>query len=206
MTAVGKATLDSLARRHGTDKAGGRHGFAEIYERHLQPWRDRPVHLLEIGVKDGASLRMWRDYFPNGQILGIDRTPSSARHAEPPNVQVFVGSQDDHRVLGRVVDEAGPLDIVIDDGSHRYPHQRASLLYLWPHLADGGVYIMEDLHTSYSARYGMGFRQRESTIEFLKDLVDDLHVHLHKQAVTVGDVEAIAFYRGTCVLTKRAVG
>lgn len=195
-------SLDALARLHGTDKASGRHGFAEIYEPFLAPRRAEPVTVLELGVKAGASLRMWRDYFTSGEVFGVDINATALAHAGE-RVRVFVGSQSDTRLLDEVVEASGPLDLIVDDGSHRYADQRASLLHLWPHLRRRGLYVVEDTHTSYLERYGMGYRQRESTIELLKEVVDDIHAKRHGHAPVLGGVASVQFFRQTCVVQKR---
>src|SRR4051794_507991 len=108
-------TLNDLALRHGTDKASGRHDFAETYDEFLAPLRDEPIKLLEIGVKAGASVRMWRDYFARGQIYGIDIKRAALDHAEE-RIHVFVGDQKDEAVLTEITNASGPLDVIIDDG------------------------------------------------------------------------------------------
>ena len=67
---------------------------------------------------------------------------------------MFVGDQGDPVFLNRVLDEIGPLDVIIDDGSHRVEHQRASLLVLFPGLRPGGLYVLEDLFTAFFAPFG----------------------------------------------------
>lgn len=199
---MSRESLDDLALRHGTDKASGRHNFARIYDRYFRHLRDEPVTLVEIGVKHGASVRMWKDYFARGRVIGIDNRATAGQHAED-RIEIFTGSQDDAALLDAVVEASGPIDIVVDDGSHRYPHQRATLLHLWEHVKPDGIYVMEDVHTSYQERYGMGYRQRDSTIEFLKDLVDDLHPRAHKQPTVLSGLGSASFFPQTCILTKR---
>ena len=76
--------LDALARLHGTDKSSHHHGYTRLYERHFASRRATVRRLLEIGVggtsswrgydttQGGQSLRMWSDYFPNAEIVGVD--------------------------------------------------------------------------------------------------------------------------------------
>ena len=199
------ATLDELAHRHGTDKASGRHGFAEIYDALLTARRAEPLVLLEIGVKHGASVRMWREYFPAARVYGIDVKHEALEHAEE-RIEIFIGSQADTSFLATVVQASGPLDVVVDDGSHRFPDQATSLRFLWPHVRPGGLYIVEDTHTSYSDRYDMGLRQPETTVEMLKDIVDDVHARFHRQPPSLDAVQSVHFHAGTCVIEKRARG
>jgi len=153
--------------------------FLPAYDRILAPHRGKPVTMLEIGVSQGGSLEMWRDYFgPRATIFGIDINPDCAERFDPPN-QVRVGSQADPAFLRRVVDEMGPPDIILDDGSHVASHQRISFETLFPLLKVGGVYMIEDLHTSYWSGFEGGYRRPNTGIELVKDLIDDQHAWYH---------------------------
>lgn len=173
--------LDALAIRFGTDKATqpvGRlapKGYTVAYSRYLSALRDRPIRLLEIGIAHGASLKMWEAYFPNAGIYGID-VNAACRQYQTERTRVFIGSQTDRKFLLQVMEEIGsPLDVVIDDGGHRMEQHWISLTTLFPYLSSGGFYVIEDLHTAYEARYGGGYLAKESTIEFLKGLVDQIN-------------------------------
>jgi hypothetical protein len=142
-------TLDQLGLLHQTDKASGRHNYLRDYDVILTPKRSQARTVLEIGVKTGASLRMWRDYFSSADIIGIDVNPTCKEH-EDGRIIVEIGKQTDAEFLDRVV--AGrSLDVVVDDGSHRWAHQIGTFLHLWPKLEAAGIYIVEDLHTSLAA-------------------------------------------------------
>jgi hypothetical protein len=164
-------SLDELARRHGCDKASTVHGYTRAYERHFGPLRDQPVKLLEIGVGRGNSMRMWREYFPRAALYGLDI--EECRQVEPLNVTVFIGSQGDPVVLDRLAAKTGKLDIVIDDGSHRWSDQMVAFERLYPHLQPGGIYVVEDLHTSYMERFRAGER---TALAFFQGLVEDLNL------------------------------
>jgi Methyltransferase domain len=198
----GRKSLNDLALIHGADKSTAAHGFADIYETYLRDWRDRPVTVLEIGVYRGASLRMWRDYFPRGQVYGVDIWPNAAEQ-RGERIEVFVGDQSDERVLADVLAAAGAPDLVVDDGGHTIELQDATLRFLWPQLRPGGLYVVEDTHTSYLSEYGMGWRQEGSTVETLKGFVDDLHGGWHEAPRRFYDLAFVHFYGGTCVLKKK---
>jgi len=149
--------------------------YFPIYERHLGPFRGRAPRILEIGVSHGGSIDLWLRYFGHGvEIVGID-IAERARALAEPGVAILIGDQGDPDFLDSVVRDHGPFDIVIDDGSHRSAHQRCSLERLWPAVAEGGVYLVEDLHANYWPEYDGGLRRDGSFIEFTKGLVDDLH-------------------------------
>ena len=149
-------TLDAIGLRHGTDKSSKGHGYLDFYARFLEPWRQSPVRVMEIGVFNGASVRMWRDYFPKGQIIGVDIDPRTQAYAGE-RIEIHWGDQGDPAALAQLALRLGPLDVIIDDGSHIWPHQIQTLQALLPCLRPGGLYILEDLHTSY-ARWKEKFR------------------------------------------------
>lgn len=128
--------------------------YAQRYEQYFARFRERPIRLLEIGVggytdpaAGGAGLRVWKQYFPKAQLYGIDIVDKSAVDEE--RIRTFQGSQSDPAFLRRVIDEAGPFDIVIDDGSHRNEDVITSFKVLFPALVDDGVYVVEDTHFAY---------------------------------------------------------
>lgn len=127
------------------------HYFA-AYERILGPLRDRPVRFLEIGVYKGGSLAMWRAYLhPRSVIVGLDVDPLCAAFDRPDDgVHVRIGDQSDVAFLRSVVDEFGPFDVVIDDGSHVCSHMIRTFDHLFLNgLKDGGIYIAEDTHSNF---------------------------------------------------------
>jgi hypothetical protein len=194
-------TLREIGSRTGTDKAEPRRTILDLYDQHLRTLRDEQLTLVEIGVFRGDSLRMWRDYFPLGRIYGIDINADAMQH-EDERIRVFIGSQSDGPFLDRVVAECGKPDIIIDDGSHLASDQIGSLLHLWPHLKPGGYYIVEDTHTSYLSDYRMGLHQPGTTIELLKNVVDDVHAMWHDGEITLPQCEWVVFANETCLLRK----
>jgi len=195
-------SLDDLALRHGTDKSSEKHDFAQIYEPYIERWREEPVTMLEIGVLNGGSLRTWVEYFPQGRIFAIDINKAALAH-QTDRAKIFIGDQKDPELLDGLLAESGPLDLIVDDGSHRAEEQLGTLHHLWPHLTPGGVYIMEDIHTSYREKWGMRYREPHTTMEFLKGLADDIQHRWHRQPMGLPDVLSLHFYFETCVITKR---
>ena len=154
--------------------------YLELYERHFSTFRGRALKMLEIGVNAGGSLDLWRQYFgSDATIFGIDIDPGCASHVDEPN-QVRIGSQDDPHFLKSVIAEMGEPDIILDDGSHIGRHQKASFDILFPLLTDGGLYVIEDINTSYwDSHYEGGYRRRGTAIELVKQMIDDLHGWYH---------------------------
>ncbi|MGA8847711.1 MAG: hypothetical protein WB471_13935 [Nocardioides sp.] len=173
--------LTELAQEFGTDKFGT-HRYTPRYQQHLEHLRDREFTMLEIGIggysregKGGASLRMWKHFFPKAQILGLDIHDKSFVNA--PRITAIQGSQVDEALLHRIVEEHGPIEVIIDDGSHRPHHIRETFRILFPLLAPDGIYAIEDIQTSYWPEWG-GSEDRQdptTTLALVKDLVDGLN-------------------------------
>jgi hypothetical protein len=138
--------LSELARKYGTDKLP--HGFTGFYDQHLAQTRESTRKILEIGIFGGASLQMWRDYFPNAVIHGLDiRLPPRPLG---DRIVLHEGDQTDRSRLAALVAECGwDFDLIIDDGGHTMDQQQIALGALFPVLRPGGTFIMEDLHTSF---------------------------------------------------------
>ncbi len=159
--------------------------YLPIYERHLSRYRATDYTMLEIGVFKGGSLEMWRKYFgPDATLCGIDIDPKCAELVDPPKI-ARIGSQDDPGFLAEVVREIGPPDVILDDGSHFAAHQMASIKALWPHLKTGGLYIIEDTHTSYWESHGGGYRRDGTAVDIAKQLIDDQHAWFHDKPETI---------------------
>jgi 23S rRNA U2552 (ribose-2'-O)-methylase RlmE/FtsJ len=149
--------------------------YFPIYEKHFSPWVNKSLLFFEIGVYRGGSLQMWKKYFgPHVRIVGIDIKPKCKRYEEE-QVSVRIGDQSDHKFLSELIEEFGPPDIVLDDGSHQMEHITSTFEYLYPRLSKNGVYLVEDLCTAYWEEYGGGLGQESSFIEKCKHLVDKLN-------------------------------
>lgn len=151
-------TLTDLAKFYGTDKGAtsGRgckaKNYTQHYEQFFQNIKDRIIKLLEIGVAEGRSLRMWQSYFSNGLIYGIDIKKECKKY-EKGVIKIFIGSQNNINFLKEVGDSGGLFDIIVDDGSHKYNDIRTSFLTLFPYLKADGYYCIEDLHALSSGEF-----------------------------------------------------
>lgn len=185
-------TLWQMFNRHtGWDIHKWRHYFA-AYESHLARFVERPVLVLEIGVLQGGSLQLWRDYLgAQARIVGID-IDESRRFLEEKQVSIRIGDQSDSGFLQSVIMEFGSPDVVIDDGSHVMSHMRASFDFLYPRMSPSGVYIVEDLHAAYETDFEGGLRRPGSFIEHAKGLIDELNADW-----TNGELPPTAFTRTT---------
>lgn len=149
--------------------------YFDIYDRHFAPFRGREVTIVEFGVFQGGSLDMWRDYFgPKARIVGVDIDQRCAALARA-DIEIVIGDQADAAFLRSLTEQVGPVDVLIEDGGHQMHQQLITFQEMWPTIRDGGVYLVEDLHTSYWAEYGGGYRRPGTFIEHAKTLIDSLN-------------------------------
>ena len=185
------------------------HHYIPIYDRYLSPYRGGPVKVLEIGVSKGGGLQMWRRYFGDAAVLfGVDIDPDCAP-LDGQSGQVRIGSQADTAFLDRVIDEMGGVDIVLDDGSHQMHHLRASLEHLFPRLSDGGLYLIEDLHTAYYGSFGGGLRKSSNFFKYVREIIDDMHHWYHhgrqRHPAVSASCAGLHIHDSIVVLDKRRV-
>ena len=150
-------------------------GFIQLYEKYFTPLRDSKINILEIGVDNGDSLRIWREFFSKANICGIDIDKKNFRIN---NTNILQGDQSDLNFLKSLVSEYKKFDIIIDDGSHQAKHIIASFNYLFNYLSDNGLYVIEDLQTSYIPRYGgsrINLKKKKSSMNFIKSLTDSIN-------------------------------
>lgn len=207
-----RSELEQLAATHRGHVLNKWKHYFEIYERHFARFRDRDITLLEIGVAGGGSLEIWRSYFgPKARIVGLDVNPDCKRF-ESPGTRVFIGSQGDPAFLARLAADIGPIDILIDDGSHAYDDQLATFRALFGQIRQDGLYVCEDLCTSYwSEVFGGGVGKPGTHVEFLKSLIDEMNAWFWRENVEAESgaiancVHGIHFYPTLVVIEKRAM-
>ena len=154
--------LSALAEKYKTDKGLWHHGYTPHYHRHLQHLRQTAKCVLELGIggyeypdRGGESLRMWADYFNLAEIHGVDIHDKSGIKKRV-GIHTHIGSQDDVNFLVDLVGKIGNPDVVIDDASHINSLSIRSFQILFPMLKPGGIYICEDVETSYWPEHGYG--------------------------------------------------
>lgn len=219
------STLDLIARnRHQTDKSSEIHNYCVKYEKYLPFKRDSKINILEIGVYGGSSLRMWKDYFYESNVIGIDIEADCLKYQEE-RINIEIGSQYDGDFLKKLGEKYVSFDLIVDDGSHLCPHVIFSFENLFERLNSGGVYVVEDVLTSYFPHCGGGYRERNSTMEYFKDLTDHvnfkgtvnynypnvfarredwtIHSVISNDVKTRVDIESINFLNGLIMITKR---
>jgi hypothetical protein len=174
-----------LAQVYKTDK-WGKHFYTPHYKSHFLKFKNKPISLLEIGVggydrplEGAGSLRMWKRFFSNGKIFAIDIFDKS--QLQESRIQIFKGSQVDKGFLDEVLIHTGELDIIIDDGSHMNDHVLTTFNHLFPKLKLGGIYVIEDVQTSYWPGFNGSsseLNSKDTIMGFFKSLTDGLN---HKE-------------------------
>jgi cephalosporin hydroxylase len=185
--------------------------YFEIYDRHFARFRGRPVNIVEFGVSQGGSMQMWRNYFgPQAQVFGVDINPN-CKQFEEPGVKIFIGDQGDRAFLRSLAETLPTIDILIDDGGHTMQQQIRTFEALFPRVAPSGVYLCEDLHTSYWREFGGGYRRRGTFIEYSKGFIDALHAwHSREpQRFSISDLtrsaHSVHYYDSVVVIEKRTM-
>ncbi len=209
--------LDNIGTKFGTDKAHNIHDYLKKYEIFLSAYRNCEFTLLELGIFQGASLNMWGEYFSHAQIVGVDINKECLQYADG-NKSVLIADLSSEHELKKMA-KMRPA-IVIDDASHVYSHQIKAFLALWPALPRGGIYICEDLQTSF------GEYQKDSTyadtvftaysfFSCLAEVATSMNLlTLHDKPAGIiycfdiineigSQIEMISFIKGSCIIIKR---
>ncbi len=174
----------------------------------MGPIRYQALTLLELGVWHGASLRMWLEYLPNAQIIGVDT--SAPIVIDDPNVVVWQDDQTSDTLGQRIRRSFGDLDVIIDDASHISSNTIKSFEQLWWYLKPGGFYVIEDLQTSYDPEnYGREEADEDpvtpvfTAMGFCKRLADEVQRHQFPNEYWLGyAIESVCFYENICIVQK----
>lgn len=184
--------------------------YFEVYDRYFSRYRGKNLTILEIGVFKGGSLQMWKDYFHTSdnrvKVYGIDIDPE-CKALEEENIEIFIGSQEDRKFLQKVKERVGKVDILIDDGGHTMNQQIISFEELFDIVDDNGIYLCEDLHTSYMKNYG-GKYKGETFIEYSKNLIDSLHAQYSETDELItdkysGSIKFITYCDSMIIIEKK---
>jgi len=181
--------------------------YFDIYERHFEKYVGKEVNILEIGIYHGGSLKMWKEYFGEKvRLYAIDINPN-CKAFEDDRTKIFIGSQEDRTFLRNVKTQLPPMDIIIDDGGHTMRQQIVSYEELYGQVKSDGIYLVEDLHTSYWRRFGGGVGRKSTFIEYSKHFIDQLNSwHYKEQPDDFARVtHSIHYYDSIVVLEKRLI-
>lgn len=166
------STIAELTLKYNCDKSSQGHNYGVLYDKWFEPLKESVKNILEIGVFiDGRSLCVWNDYFPNALIYGIDIIDPLSWDKIKDRERVVYSRMDqgDQKALDGLAQLVGePFDIIIDDGSHNMHHQQLTMKYMLKYVRPGGIYVVEDLHTSYYKNHYQNEKD-VSTQQMLKD-------------------------------------
>jgi O-antigen biosynthesis protein len=190
VNAIDSGTLCRIFIEHEGYASDKWEHYLPIYEAAFSKFiaRGQPIRLLEIGVQNGGSLQVWSKYLPqDSTVVGIDIDPACVRLPMEANVSIRIGDAADPIALNNMLQDA-EFDVIIDDGSHHSDQVIATFEACFKRLRPGGIYVIEDLHCSYDASHGGGFRRAGTSIEWLKGLVDALNAdHFEGEAAAALD-------------------
>jgi len=154
---------------------------------------------------------MWKQYFgPDARIFGIDINPH-CKKLEEEQIEIFIGNQEDRKFLKSLTEKIPKIDILIDDGGHRMKQQRNTYEELFPYIDANGVYLCEDLHTSYWPKWGGGYKKRGTFVEYSKNFIDYINawhsIQTDRLSVTefTKSVHSLHYYGGVLVIEKRPI-
>ncbi len=132
--------------------------YLDVYHRVMAPWKNKDIRFLEIGI--------WKGFFGSHTELTFLDIDPECKALEGPRVSIEIGDQSDRAFLRQIAKNHGPFHVIVDDGGHKMHQQKTSFVELWAHLSDGGLYIVEDTHSSYWPGFGGGFREKTALLNF----------------------------------------
>jgi hypothetical protein len=204
------------------------HDYMRVYALYFAPLKEKRLKLLEIGIQYGDSVKLWENYFKNAELHFIDICLDKVSYFSPRAHYHIADQENRSQLLNVMATTGGNFDIIIDDGGHTMSQQIVSFITLFPYLKSGGMYIIEDLHTSYWRELGPfkynGNGSLEhpqagngTTIQFLKDLIDDVNyagartaranyiagIPENERNIYREQILGIHFYDSMCIIIKR---
>lgn len=215
-----RGLLDELSLSHGTDKSSTAHDYMRFYEFYFSKFKDDVFNLLELGVgpeeNKGKSLLTWCDYFPNASIVGVDVRPD-AKSVETDRIKVEIGNLESIDFLYAIAKKHPKNQILIDDASHAWSHQILAFEVLFQTVLPGGLFVMEDINTSYQPLseqrwYGNCYEDAFTYFNRLSYLVCGGKKPHHSyqtikptpmQMALAAKIDAICFYRDTILIVKK---
>lgn len=178
--------LNDIMVKYGTDKQSELHNYVKFYDSYFSPIKEKKLKILEIGIYRpplngratvGASLKTWYDYFSNSKIIGLD--VDNFTDVDNDRIFTFIANQE-KRVgdetfngLNNIIEKFGDdFDIIIDDGGHTMRQQQITLGYMFKFLKSNGLFVIEDLHTSYFAQHAYNNTNTiNTTLKIIQDYI-----------------------------------
>ena len=213
--------FENLGLKSGSDKVVD-HNFQHMYGQYLGPLRLEKINFLEIGLGcnmaygPGRSISIWKKFLPRASISMFEFNEACARKFEDQVDNLFVGDQSNLNMVEKIGKNYGPFKVIVDDGGHSRKQQINSLIGFWPFIQQGGIYIIEDLITSFMKKYDDNPNQ--STMDLLVELIIIMNdpkpphvLSLNNKNITISqhalkisrDLLSVSFFQGACVLVKK---
>lgn len=177
--------LSALTLIYKTDKGPQHHNYTPLYDSYFSKFRNQNINFLEVGFFHGDSAHMWQEYFYNAQLHFIDINENffnTYGKELTSRCHLHIVDQSNQNQLSEFIHNINKeFDIMVDDGGHTMQQQIITFQEFFPYLKSGGIYVIEDLHTSYWKHYGGHGTLSDpkadegSTIHFLKSLIDDIN-------------------------------
>ena len=194
---------DLFVTHRGRYSSKWQHYF-EIYDRHLFKFIGQSFTFIEIGIDQGGSLELWKKYFGKKvNLVGIDIKNSVV--FDDDQIRTFQGDQKDTEFLSKVLEKIDTPTVILDDGSHIQSDILTTFDFMFPHLSDSGVYIIEDCHTAYWPRFQGGITSHLNIVDIFSRTVHDVNSKYYNEPKTVKiqQLDSIHFYDSVIVLEKR---
>jgi hypothetical protein len=182
-----------MASKYGSIKLTS---YFQVYDEIFAPYVGKPITFVEVGVLNGGSLFMWREFFgPQARIIGVDLNPL-AKKWEAHGFEIHIGSQADSAFWEGFFKRVGQIEVFLDDGGHFPDQQIITTLAAAPHIKDGGLLVVEDTHTSYLAEFHAP--SKWSFVNFAKSVSDRVNARfpntISSQSELSSSVYSVAFY------------
>jgi len=189
--------------------------YLPVYDQLWSSIRNEPVKMLEIGIGKKGSLRIWKEYFQNGDIYGADI--DADKLFQEDRITTLITDQNNATSLQELA-QLGPFDIIIDDGGHQMFQQVNCLITMFDAVKPGGYYVVEDICTSYWGSFRGSFPpQGLNTLTFLSELIHEVNKIFigytnwgsppnsrQVPEFPVKNIESISFHQGVVILRKKA--
>lgn len=183
--------------------------YFPIYNKCFNAYRNKEIVFVEIGVWNGGSVQMWKNYFGSkAKIIGIDINENCRQFADD-QITIEIGSQSDPEFWNQFKKKYPRVDILLDDGGHTMDQQIITFKEMFPHIQDGGLYFCEDCHTSYWGEWEGGLHKPDTYIEFTKNIIDELNA-FHTQGqleptYNTLNMGGIHFYDSIVIIEKNLI-
>jgi len=147
--------------------------YFDVYEEYFSRYKGKNIIFVEIGVFNGGSLKIWKEYFgANARIIGIDINPECKKFEEV-GIDVHIGNQSDPKFWDNFFKQVGNVDVILDDGGHTNLDQIITTTKCVSKINDDGILMIEDTHSSYIELYNSS--KKFSFLHFAKKIIDDVN-------------------------------